>query len=419
MHPDRSFSDATPDMKSEDSKRIFWHMNSIKHDRRPKVAVVKCEGYFDEEEVYRSLKVLLNHLGGIESFVKRRERVLIKPNLLAGDAPGKAVTTHPSIVAGIVRLVREVGGIPFIGDGPSVARAESVWVPTGMAEVAEKYGVRLVGLSTPVDVSFPHGIIMKRLVVAREALEADAVISVSKLKTHGFTSFTGAVKNMFGVVPGLHKSDYHLRLWRVDDFSKMLLDVYGAVPCRLHVMDGVWAMEGQKGPRGGRPKHVGVLIAGSDGIAVDAVACSIAGIDPRSVATTRIGNAEGRGLGKVEQIEVLGEAPEDIRVPDFEKAARTVGIGDRLPPFLFRFLRNYVSNKPRINQKECELCMTCLKACPPQAIYRKQTGRNLLIDYNKCIRCYCCLESCPHDAVGIKEGLLAKVRRWRGTSTAV
>lgn len=375
------------------------------------VAVAKCKDYSDHEAVYHSLKVLLNHLGGIESFVKRWEKVLIKPNLLAGDPPDKAVTTHPSIIAGMVRLVKKAGGVPFIGDSPNIGRYESVCNRTGMAEVAEKYGATLVRLSTRADIAMPNAVLMNRLVVAREALDADAIISVPKLKTHTYTTFTGAVKNMFGVVPGVFKSDYHLRLPGVDDFAKMLLDVYAAVPARLHVMDAVWGMEGQKGPRAGRPKHLGLLIAGTDGIAVDTVASRIVGIEPHSVPTTRIGHTEGKGVGKLEQIEVVGELLEDVRVTDFEGAKRTVGIADRLPPFLFRFLRNYLSNKPRINPRACKMCMTCFKACPPQAIHRRRRNTGLVIDYNKCIRCYCCLESCPHDAVEIKEGFLRKLRR--------
>ncbi len=386
-------------------------MNFSRRDTRAQVAVVRCQDYSDHQEVYCRLKSLVSHLGGTESFVRRGERVLIKPNLLAGDHPDKAVTTHPSIVAGMVRLVREAGGVPFIGDSPSVAKLESVCGPTGMTEVAEKYGATLVGLSTPSDIPVPNGVIMKRLVVAREALDVDAIISISKLKTHGFTTFTGAVKNMFGVVPGLFKADYHLGMPRLDDFAKMLLDVYATVPARLHVMDGVWAMEGQKGPRAGKPKHVGLLIAGSDGIAVDAVACGIVGIQPHSVPTTGIGRLEGKGVGKLEEIEILGELLEDVRVTGFKGAKKAVGIGDRFPPFLFKLLRNTISNKPRINPKACKLCMTCFKACPPQAIYRGRGSNRLLIDYNKCIRCYCCLESCPHDAVEIKEGLLTRLRR--------
>jgi len=355
---------------------------------------------------------LLNTLGGIERFVRQGETVLIKPNLLGGDDPHKAVTTHPTVVSGIVRLVKQAGGSPFIGDSPGVAKLESVAGPTGMVEAAKKHEASLIDLATKAEIRLSDGIIMKRLTVAREALDADAIISISKLKTHNYAAFTGAVKNMFGVVPGLTKSDYHLRMPRIEDFSKMLLDVYTAVPARLHVMDGIWGMEGEKGPRSGKPKRVGVLIAGSDGIAVDAVATSVVGIEPDSVPTTRIGHAEHKGIGRLQQIEIVGDSLEGVRVKDFRGVRQPGGIAEKLPPFLFKFLRNYVSSKPRINPKPCELCMTCFKACPPKAIYRRKGDKRLRIDYNECIRCYCCLESCPHDAVEIKQGLLAKLRHY-------
>ncbi len=382
----------------------------MSHNSKASVSLIRCPDYSDDERVYASLKRLLEKLGGIERFVKPREKVLIKPNLLAGDSPERAVTTHPSVVAGVVRLVKEAGGIPRIGDSPCIARFESVVVPTGVEDVARRYGAQLVDLCTPAHVVLENGVILKKAVVAKEALDADAVISISKLKTHNYAIFTGAVKNMFGVVPGLLKSDYHLRMPGIEDFSKMLLDIYTAVPARLHVMDGIMAMEGQKGPRAGRPKAVGVLIASEDGIAVDAVATHLVGIEPLSVPTTSIGRLAGIGVGKIEEIEVLGESIEEVKVTGFEGVRQPGGIAQKLPSFLFRLLRNHVSNRPRINIKDCELCLTCVKACPPQAIYRQRDG-TLRIDYDKCIRCFCCLESCPYDAVAIKEGLLAKLSR--------
>jgi uncharacterized protein (DUF362 family)/Pyruvate/2-oxoacid:ferredoxin oxidoreductase delta subunit len=386
-------------------------MNAPDSGKRATVSMVKCRDYSDEERVYRSLKDLLSRLGGIEKFVKRGEKILIKPNLLAGDAPEKAVTTHPTVIAGVVRLVKEAGGDPLIGDSPCISRFESVIAPTGMTEVAEKHGAKLVGLSTQAEVSVPNGLIIKRLVVAQEVLDADAIISVSKLKTHNYTVLTGAVKNMFGVVPGLVKGNYHLQMPQAESFMKMILDIYRRIPARLHVMDGIWAMEGEKGPRAGKPKQLGILIASEDGIAVDAVASSVVGMEAQAVPTTRIGNDEGIGVGDPARIDIVGASLEEVRVSGFDSVKKPSGLADRLPPFLFKLLRNYVSNKPRINCKGCKLCMTCFKACPPRAIERKRMGKRLCIDYNLCIRCYCCLESCPHGAIDIKKGLLVRLGR--------
>jgi uncharacterized protein (DUF362 family)/ferredoxin len=385
-------------------------MTSFTQDGRATVAVAKCPDYSGEDSVYLCLTRLLDCLGGMARFVNQGGKVLVKPNLLAGEEPQKAVTTHPTVVAGMLRLVKEAGGIPTIGDSPCIARLETVAVPTGMADVAARYKARLADLATATDISLPDGVILKRVTVAREALEADAIISVSKLKTHNYTIFTGAVKNMFGVVPGLVKADYHLRMPRVEDFSKMLLDVYAAVPARLHVMDAIWGMEGDKGPRSGNPRRVGALIAGTDGVAVDAVATSIVGIRPDFVPTTRIGHAERKGVGRIEEIEIVGAPLHEVRISDFRGVRRPSGIAKKLPPFLFSWIRRHISNKPAINPKACELCMTCYKACPPKAIYHRPGSKRLRIDYDECIRCYCCLESCPHNAVEIRKGLLAKLR---------
>ena len=387
----------------------FDSMNSVTQSARTTVAIAKCPDYSEEEAVYQGMKRLLDALGGVSHFVTPGENVLIKPNLLAGEEPHKAVTTHPTVVAAMVRLVKESGGIPLIGDSPCIARFEAVAVSTGMADIAARYNARLVDLATGTHISVTGGAILKRVTVAREALDADGIISISKLKTHNFTLFTGAVKNIFGVVPGLIKADYHLQMPQVEDFSKMLLDVYRAVPARLHVMDAIWGMEGDKGPRSGNPRRVGLLIAGTDGVAVDAVATAIVGIEPDSVPTTRIGHAEHRGVGKIEEIRIVGDPFEEVRVTDFRGVRRQGGISKKLPPFLLHWLRKHVSNKPAINPKACELCMTCYKACPPKAISRQRGRKRLRIDYDKCIRCYCCLESCPHDAVDIRKGLLARL----------
>ena len=386
-------------------------MNLASGKNQATVSIVKCPDYSDEERVYLSLKALLDNLGGIRRFVVSGERVLIKPNLLAGDHPDRAVTTHPCVVSGMVRLIKEAGGIPIIGDSPCVAKLQSVAGATGMTKVAARWEATLTDLSTPVHLAVPDGIVLKRATVAEEALDADAIISIPKLKTHGFTTFTGAVKNMFGIVPGLLKADYHLQMPDLESFSQMLLDVYAAVPARLHVMDTIWGMEGQKGPRSGKPRHLGLLLASTDGIALDAVATSVVGIDPESVPTTRIGHLKAKGIGSLDRIEIVGESLDDVRVRDFEGVAQASGFSDKIPPFLFKFLRNYISNKPRINSRICEVCMTCARACPPSAIRRRGKGRRLLIDYDECIRCYCCLEFCPHDAVDVKQGLLAKLRR--------
>ncbi|MFA4910757.1 MAG: DUF362 domain-containing protein [Desulfobacteria bacterium] len=380
-------------------------MNSMVDSCKSKVAIIKCEDY-QKEKVYEAVRESVDLLGGIGGFIRDGDRVLLKPNLLSGKTPEKAVTTHPSIVSAVVRLVKEAGGIPCIGDSPGVGGLKMVAEKTGIKEVSDIMGVKLVEFDEAVDVENKRGHIFKRFEVAKAFLEADVIINLPKLKTHGQMLLTLCVKNNFGFVVGNRKAKWHLKAGiDVNFFAQMLLDLYLLIQPRLTIMDGIVGMEGD-GPGNGNPRKVGLIFAGIDCVAIDTVICQTLGIPSDDVYTIRAARQKGIGKTDLKEIEVLGEDLEKAKIRDF-KLPKTHDIGFRIPKVLSNFIKNTVTSKPSIDHTKCRSCRVCVDLCPSQTM--KTVNGKINIGYKTCIRCFCCQELCPEGAVGIKRGWLSNI----------
>jgi len=287
------------------------------------VSIVKCDTY-DEDLVYQKVKEVVDLLGGMNNFVAPGQKVLLKPNLLSGRPAEKCVTTHPLVVKAIALLVQEAGATVLIGDSPQIESAKKAAHKCGIGKVADDLGIDIVEFE-PVTVPNPDGKMFKNFTLGKILTEVDRVINIPKLKTHSLTTLTLAVKNMFGCVPGMRKAEWHLKTYHegVDNFAKMLLDLYAFINPALNIIDGVIAMEGT-GPGFGPPRHLGLVIAGIDGVAVDRVVAEIVNISPERVSTLHIAATEGYGRHSMEEITILGETLEDIRVADFKPFQKKV-----------------------------------------------------------------------------------------------
>jgi uncharacterized protein (DUF362 family)/Pyruvate/2-oxoacid:ferredoxin oxidoreductase delta subunit len=370
------------------------------------VSIVKCADY-QHERVKNAVRESLDLLGGIGSFVKPGARVLLKVSLLMKRKPEKATTTHPAVVRAVAELVREAGGRALIGDSPggyhfyTRATLASVYETCGMREAAELSGAELNYDTEAIDVPFPDGRIVKMVKTIKPVLDADLIISIPKLKTHMMTVYSGAVKNMFGVIPGSYKAEYHLRFEDTGDFADLLIDLCRLTKPGLTVMDAVVGMEGY-GPTAGSPRAVGLVISSPDPFALDAAAVRLIGLDPRRVPT--IVRAEQRGLCTPDMsgVRVLGQRIEDVAVPDFEKPTVKVAFNYYslfLPRWLKRRLDKVIKPKPVFDHEICIGCGMCAKGCPPRII--EMTDGKPVVDLAGCIRCFCCSELCAHGAVRI------------------
>ena len=376
---------------------------------RTRVALVRCDTY-DDEQVYRAVQAGLELLGGISRFVKAGERIVMKPNVLVGTHPDRCVSTHPAVFKAVGRALQQAGVGVAYGDSSAFGKCEANMKKSRLKQAADELGLELADFESGRAVSHPHSLLIKSFVIASGVLDADGVVSLPKLKTHPLTRFTGAVKNQFGCVPGLLKSQYHVQLPDPYDFATMLVDINTLVRPRLCVMDGIMAMEGN-GPRSGTPKRMNVLLLSADPVALDATACRIIGLDPEAVPTSRPGEQSGLGTYRSEHIEVVGESIEACLDRTF--------VVTRTPPShpshsrLKSWVKNRISQRPAIDRAKCTICGTCVRMCPvePKAVdwHGGDKTQPPTYNYDRCIRCYCCQETCPEGAVYTASPLLGRL----------
>jgi len=377
---------------------------------RSKVALVRCDTY-DQEAVYEAVRKGLDLIGGTSSLVKSGERIVMKPNVLYGTNPEKGVSTHPSVFRAVGMLLQESGARVSFGDSPSFAGAEGHMRRAGLKQLADEMGIDLADFDKGRTVSHKDALLIKSFVIANGVLDSDGLVNLPKLKTHPLVRFTGAVKNQFGCVPGLLKSQYHVKLADPYDFAAMLVDLNTLAKPRLCVMDGILAMEGN-GPRSGVLRKLNVLLFSTDPIALDATACRIINLDPEVVPTSKLGEKAGLGVYRSENIDLVGDNIESFVCRDFD-VIRTppdrAGSGNRVRAFI----KNRTCERPVIDAAKCTDCGKCVEMCPvkPKAVdWRKGAEKKPpSYNYDRCIRCYCCQESCPEGAISTQTPVLGRL----------
>lgn len=375
-----------------------------------KTAVVSCDNY-ERSTVEAALEEGLAYVGGIEQYIRPGMRVLIKPNLVIAKKPETCATTHPSVVAAVARKVKAAGAEPIIGDsagGPfNEAWMKHVYASSGMLDVERETGVPLNRDYSTVDRFNEKAELLKKVTLWKTLAEADAVITVGKLKSHGLTGYCGAVKNLFGSIPGTLKIEYHYRMEGLQEFSKMLVELCEYVNPVLSIIDGVWGMEGE-GPTGGDPKKIGQLVVSDSPHAADVAGCALIGLKPEEMCTIKRAVEKGLITGRLEDIG-LNRPIEDLVVKDF----KTLPIRDNrmlnrnMPKFVEVFLGPFFRPKPIFLHDKCVGCGICKNSCPAKAIVMRE-GRPYA-DMEKCIRCFCCQELCPKVAVKVKRPLFSRI----------
>lgn len=375
---------------------------------KSKVALVRCNSY-EINEVRQAVSRGIELLGGAPRFVKPGEKIVLKVNLLAADPPEKCVTTHPSVFKAVAEIFMNEGAIISYGDSPGYGAPHPTARKAGLTEVAEDLNIAFADFKEGGEIFFEQGTQNKKFFVAKGILESDGVISLPKLKTHAFMRFTGSIKNQFGCVLGMRKSEFHVKLADPTDFARMIVDLNNFIKPRLYVMDGITAMEGN-GPRGGNPKQMNVLLFSTDPVALDATACRLINMNPVYVPTTLIGGETGSGTYREDEIEILGDDLNSFICPEFIIDRRPVKSAKRNK--VARFINDHLVPKPYIIAGKCTKCGTCVASCPldGKAVnwMDGDHSRVPVYDYDKCIRCYCCQEMCPESAIILKEPLIRK-----------
>ena len=335
----------------------------------------------------------------------RGKKVWIKPNMLGLFTPEQHATTHPSLVRELVKLFSAAGAEVMVGDNPGVGGYglnEKVARRTGILAAAD--GCYRNAAKQPKQIEVGSRF-FQRMVVSEDMLTADLVVNVPKLKTHSLTIFTGAIKNMFGLLIGGCKGQTHRQATRIEEFGEALADLYQIRPPELTIMDAVVAMEGN-GPSGGRLRPLHKIIAARNAVAADVVAAALIGAEPKTVHHLRVAQERGLGPSSLAEVELLGELKPAARFQLPETINRFSFLGRWFNDYGYRLLLRPTLG---LQEEKCTQCKICVEHCPTGAM---QQADYPWIDDQQCIRCFCCHELCPEHAWEFR-GLIGRMSRRR------
>ncbi len=368
------------------------------------VSFIPCPSYAQAPDAVRRA---VESLGSLTPFFRPGQRVLIKPNLLADAFPDQAVTTHPEIARAVIRLAREAGAHPAVGDSPAGAlRVTDVWEKTGFRALCEQESVPLLNLEQTGSTAFSCGAVS--FTVAKPVLEADLVVNLPKVKTHSLTVLTAGVKNLYGTLPGFQKANLHAAFPTPSDMGRLLARITEIVKPGLTIADGVIGMDGN-GPSGGEPVNLGFVAASTDPVSLDAALCQVLGIPLAAVPWFQHFSRE-----RSTSISLTGQPPAPgslrFRLPGTWR-------NRLIPRFLVRLLAPLLWVRPVVDSTRCIQCGRCASACPTRALAFK-TNTTPRLHGQICIGCCCCHELCPVKAIHMTESwLMRRISHGRLTST--
>ena len=266
------------------------------------------------ENVPEAVREAVELAGGFE--IKEGDTVVIKPNAKNQAPPGYGIVTDVAVIEPLVEISIEKGAKRVtIADGAAYPTGSyhtfSAFETMGVTKLAKKWDLDLVDLNSydSVDLDVPEGFVLDNVRVGRAVTEVDFLINVPVLKTHRGTLLSNCVKNI-GVGVACREEKKRLHRLGIDEG---LLDVFSVVKPHFNVVDALVCIEGD-GPNfpPGKPRPLGLVLAGEDGVAVDAVCARLIGLDPLEVKHLRLAHDRGIGIADLGQIEVLGERLDDV-----------------------------------------------------------------------------------------------------------
>lgn len=375
------------------------------------VSVAPC-GSYAPDECISALKKVLEPLGGLD-WVRPGMRIAIKTNLVTGAAPEKAVTTHPTLLAALTKLLKERGASVVIGDSPgnlfNAAVLNRVYAVSKLDE-AEAAGAELNRDFSEKDAFFADAVQAKRFTYTGWLDGADAIVNFCKLKSHGMMTLSAAAKNLFGTIPGTMKPEYHYRFPDPNDFADMIVDLDEYWKPVLNLCDAVTAMEGN-GPTQGTPKHVGLLLASKNPHCLDVLAATLIGLDPKEVPTIAAAVRRNLAPESAEKLDIAGDW-KPYRRTDFalirnRNSLLFVGGKTVFGRCVQRGMNACLASKPKVKKRACVGCGKCRDVCPAHTI--RIENKVAVIDRKHCIKCFCCQEFCPVGAMRVHRSPIARL----------
>ncbi|MCX8124609.1 MAG: DUF362 domain-containing protein [Spirochaetes bacterium] len=342
-------------------------------------------------------------------------KVAVKPNLLTSASPESAVITHPAFFKAIVQIIKQYGGFPVLIESPAVQSLQRVMKKTGYDAIVTEEDVLVADTSDYMIIHNENAHHFKRFEVPKILSECDIIFNLPKFKTHALTHITCAVKNLFGTIHGLKKSQWHIKAKTRDDFAQMLLDLYEAfytdtkIPRTIvHVVDAITIMEGDGPGPSGTPAFLGLIGVSYNAIALDYAISQQAGFELQNMPTITMGVKRGL-CPPLEQITIIrdNEVSKGRRFIPPKKSGSTKILGI---PVVHKLLKNLLIAKPVPDPLKCTLCYQCKQICPVKAISSAVNGNKVPhYNYSQCIRCYCCMEICPESAITLSKPLLMQI----------
>lgn len=366
-----------------------------------KVVLQKCNDYsFDK--VYSCIKKMMELVPPPDV---KDKIVLLKPNILYPKKPELAVGTHPVVVGAAVKAFVERGAaLVLVGESPAIANSTTSAKLTGMYDQVVYNGGMWADFHKPVTISCPQGKKTKQFEFAAQFTEADVVVSLSKLKSHQLMSYTGAMKNLFGLMIGLSKAQMHYRFSKKEDFGDFLVDLNIAAHADYAIMDAIVGMDGPGGPGAGDPIHLGFLAASDNILALDWKCASLVGYDPFRVVYLRQALERGIWLKTPGEIQTVGANENECCNTSFRIVKEpSPTLGKMVPKWLDYLAKKVFVKTPHFNTRKCRSCARCEQICPAHII--NMEGRNAtaqLLDKTKCLHCFCCHEICSFKAISLR-----------------
>ncbi len=371
---------------------------------------------YKEELIYPAICRTLDALG-IADDMRPDLKVVIKPNLIMAKKPDAPVTTHPLVVKALVRWLREQGvrDITLAESSGGLYNTEymkNIYNVCGMKQLEPQLCLNMD--FSAQNVSCPPGFANHSFHIITPVARADYVINVCKLKTHAMTGYSGGIKNLFGVIPGLEKPQLHYRWPKLPDFSRMLLELAQTVNPQLTIIDAIDAMEGN-GPTGGTSHPLYMLLGARDLYTQDYFAAGLMKLDPMKIEMIR--QAVEAGLARPDEIELAGDPVPENLTPFLLPDTKNLDFTGNLPgflrkPFLF-FAGRLFKSYPQLDQKKCIGCGKCAESCPAHVIRivekdsasSTKPAKKAVFRKKGCISCFCCQEMCPMKAISVKKAL--------------
>lgn len=367
-----------------------------------RVVLKECNSY-NVQVVMDKLNQGMEQLGGWDRYVKPDMKVLLKVNLIGPKSSESGAITHSEFVRAITRILKSKGCQVWIGDSSGGAIAgiaptgKSMKV-SGLEAVAAQEGAIIKNFDMEGVMTLkPESGIVEEMYLAKPMFDADVVINLPKLKTHSAAIYTGAVKNVFGCIPGLKKAEFHKLAPDPKYFGEICADIHKLCKIDLHIMDGIIAMQGE-GPTAGDVYEAGKILISEDPLALDVVAAKMLKLRLEDVPILMTAKERRLGESNIDTIELIGDYQ---AIPTLEGYTLPKRFGSSKKQNYNAVIKviDFLKARPVVDKRLCRNCNMCVESCPVNAI-NKETKE---VNYKACIECMCCHELCMYKAVKLKK----------------